>query len=434
MSHWQESYLTKKVDARTALAAIKSGDNLIIGSCCSEPQTLIETLVEMSDRWEGLTLFTMVLGSPCLYARPELAPHMRVNTILPYPPMRESLASGQVIYHPYYLSQVPTFINSGVIPADVTLLQISPPDSRGNCSMGISVDFLPAAIGRSRLVIAEVNDQVPFTLGQGIIHVSKIDYIVETSRPLLQVIDEMCADQDILEAVAANVSQLVDDGATIQIGIGSLPNAIIRALKLKKNLGIHSGMISDGITDLVEMGVVNNSCKTINRGKIITTVILGTEKIYNWAKWNPILEMHPVEYTHNFSVITKISQFTAINSAFQVDLTGQVNAETINGRQVSAVGGQVDFMSAATCSPAGKAIIALRSATGDAVTSRIVARLGQGEAVSTPRSYVDYVVTEYGIAVLKGKSINSRAKELIKVAHPKFRAELEEFRQQYYPG
>jgi acyl-CoA hydrolase len=335
---------------------------------------------------------------------------------------REAVNAGRADFVPVFLSDIPQLFTSGQLPLDVALIHVSPPDRHGFCSLGTSVDCARAAVDSAALVIAQVNPRVPRTLGDSFIHERQIDFGVKVDVPLMA--EEPGAISETERAIGECVAELIEDGATLQLGIGGIPNAALAAMGSKHDLGVHTEMFSDGLLDLVEKGIVTGAAKAIHPGKIITTFIMGSLRLYDWVNDNPMVEMHPVDYTNDTSIIRRNTRMTAINSALQVDLSGQVCADSIATRLYSGVGGQMDFMRGAALSEGGKAIIALPSTARAGMLSRIVPVLSEGAGVTTTRAHVQYVVTEYGTAYLHGKSIRERAHALIGIAHPAFREEL----------
>jgi 4-hydroxybutyrate CoA-transferase len=311
---------------------------------------------------------------------------------------------------------------NGLLPVDVALIQVSPPDHTGHCSLGVSVDYTITAAEAAKLVIAQVNPQMPRTLGESFIHVSNISWFVEHEQPIIQLTPVVASETD--QAIAHECAKLIEDGSTLQLGIGSLPDAVLSCIRDKKDLGIHSEMISDGVVNLVDAGVINCSKKTLFKGKIVATFLMGTQRLYDFADDNPMIHMAPVDWVNDPYVIRQNDKMVSINSCVQVDLMGQVCSESIGLKQISAVGGQVDFMRGANMSKGGKSIIAMPSTTANGKTSKIVPFLDQGAAVTTSRTDVSYIVTEFGIASLKGKTLCERAKSLIQIAHPDFRESL----------
>lgn len=409
----------RKVTAGEAIRAIQPGETVFIEGGTGEPQTLVEALVEDKQRLKG----TQILDSRVLpgskYAK--LTEWFHIITFHVSPDLVDGVRKGTVDFLPAKLTQIASLLGS-YLSIDVALVQVSPPDENGYCSLGVSAGYNREAVLNARIAIAEVNEQMPFTFGDNCIHVNQLDYLVETSRPLLPWRNPQIGPDE--EAVAKNVAQLIPDGATLCVGIGGIPESLAKALTDKRHLGIHSGMIGDGIQDLMESGVVTNERKKVNRGKTVTAGVTGGERLVRFVHRNPLVEVYPYSYTHDIRVVGQIENFIAVLSGLEIDLTGQLNAESIGDVQVSAVGGQAEWIRGAGLSPGGKSIIAVTS-TVRGKSSRIVAQFKPGTIVTTPRYDIDYVVTEYGIAELKGKTLSQRVQALISVAHPNFREELE---------
>ena len=411
--------LHRKVSAEEAIKAIQPGDTIYIEGGTGEPQTLVEALVEDKQRLRGCQILDSRVLPGSKYAK--LTDYFHIITFHVSPDLVEGVKRGVVDFLPARLIQIASLLGKS-LPIDVALVHVSPPDERGYCSLGIAAGYNREAVLNARIAIAEVNEQMPFTFGDNCIHLSQFDYLVESSRPLLPWRNpQVGADE---EAVARNVSQLIPDGATLCVGIGGIPESLAKALADKRDLGIHSGMIGDGIGELIESGVVTNKHKKINRGKTVTAGVTGGEKLVRFVHRNPLVEVYPYSYTHDVRVVAQIDNFIAVLSGLEIDLTGQLNAESIGDVQVSAVGGQAEWIRGASLSPGGKSIIAVTS-TVRGKSSRIVARFKPGTIVTTPRYDIDYVVTEYGIAELRGKTLSQRAQALIAIAHPNFREELE---------
>lgn len=423
---WEEEYRAKRSTAEQAVQVVQSGQRVILGTLGSEPQTLVEALIADRARLREVELLAQLGGSRCPYAQPGMEQHFRVITVLSSAAMRDAMRAGHADFIPVHLSEIPRLFYEGYLPLDVAMIQVSPPDRNGYCSLGIAVDILKAAAECAKVVVAEVNERMPRALGDCFIHIADIDHVVETSRALIQVPPTKLGEAEL--AIGRHVAGLIEDRATIQLGIGSIPNAVLGALRDRRDLGVHSGLFSEGVMDLMEAGVVTGRYKPINRGKVVATDALGTERLYSFMHDNPAIEMHPASYTHNAAVLDRLVNFVAINSALQIDLTGQVNAETLGGAQIGGVGGQLDFVRAAARVPGGKSVIALlATAAGDTV-SRIVPRLEEGAPVTTPRHDVHYVATEFGVVELRGKTLRQRAEALASIAHPKFREALSAWR------
>lgn len=417
LNQWVKTYQDRQRTAKEAISMIRSESKVILSSFCSEPQTLLEELVRQKDRLHDVTLFNNIIGSPCVYAAAECFPNLQIRTFLGSPLLKEAYLNRACDYIPINLSEIPRFIENENM--DVAFIQVSPPNEKGYCSLGISVDFAHSLIQYAKYVIAEVNNEMPSTYGNTLVHVNDIDCYVLTSRPLLSITSGMSS--SVEQKIGEYVSELIPDQATIQVGLGSLADSIIRALSSKKGLGIHSGSITDTVMDLLEKGVITNEYKEIDRYKMVCTTLTGTERLYRFAHMNPQIELHPVSYTHNGSTIAKLDRFHSINSALEIDLTGQINAEQVGPFPVAGVGGQMDFIRGAQLSKYGKSIIALPSTAKKGSQSRIKFSVSH---VTSLKSDVHYVVTEYGIASLFGKSIKQRAEQLLAVAHPDFREQL----------
>jgi len=420
--NWKEIYKSKLTTAQDAIRAIQSNQRVVVGHACAEPQSLVEAMIEQADRLENVEIVHMVSMGESKYCQPGMEKHFRHNALFVGETTRQAVNDGRADYTPCFFSEIPRLFLEGYLPVDVALIQVTKPDAHGYCSFGISVDYTKPAASVARVVIAQVNDQMPRTFGDSFIHVSELDYIVEESRPLLE--QPRPNISEVEERIGYYVAQLVEDGSTLQLGIGAIPDAVLIFLKDKKNLGVHTEMFCDGVIELVESGVINNKAKTLHPGKMVATFLMGTKRLYDFVHDNPIIELYPVNYTNNPFVIAQNAKMVSINSALQVDLTGQVCADAIAGRQYSGVGGQVDFVRGASRSPGGKSIIAMPSTAMGGTKSRIVACLDKGSAVTTTRNDIHYVVTEYGIADLRGKSLKQRAEALIRIAAPEFRETL----------
>ncbi len=421
-------YQSRVVTPDEAVTKIPSNSRLFLTGNCSVPQRLLEALVRYAPNLHNVEICQALSVGPADYVSEEMAGHLRVNSMFISANVRKAIQEGRGDFTPVLLSEFPLLFKNRVLPLDVALIHCSPPDEHGFCSLGIEVGLTKSAAETARIVIAEVNQQMPRTLGDAFIHVSNLDYIVpvDYKLPELPQVDE--GNAEINEKIAGYISDLIPDGATLQLGIGSIPDAVLRYLYSKKDLGIHSEMFSDGIIDLVEAGVLTNARKSINTGKIVAGFLLGTERLYKWVDDNPLIEMHRTEYVNDPFVIAQNDNMVAINSAIEVDLTGQVCADSIGPKFYSGVGGQLDFIYGASRAKGGVPIIALPSTTtmrDGTVVSRIVSLLKQGAGVVTTRNHVRYIVTEYGVAELYGKTIRQRAQALISIAHPQFREELQ---------
>ncbi len=420
---WLDDYRRKVTSVEQALSHVRSCDSVYIHSNAAAPQHLIEALVKRSEELKSVKIYQLMTLGKADYALKEHAESFQVNSFFIGANVREAVNAGRANYIPVFLSEIPNLFLSGEIGVDVCLLQVSPPDAHGFCSYGVSVDCTIAARKKARIVIAEVNKQMPRTLGRAFVHISRLDHIVETDHAIPELIP--AKPTDIEKAIGANVASLVEDGATLQLGIGAIPNAVLQNLMDKRNLGVHSEMLSDGIVDLIEAGVITNDAKTVLPGKVVVTFVMGTKRLYDFVDNNPLVEFQTSDYVNDPFVISQNYKMTAINSALQVDVTGQVAADTIGNLLYSGFGGQVDFIRGAAHAKQGKAIIALPSTAKGGKVSRISAMLNTGSGVVTSRADVHYVVTEHGIAQLYGKTLKERARALISIAHPDFKAEIE---------
>ena len=421
MKDWRSTYNHKLVSAQQALKSVKSGDRVVLGHACGEPPALVQALVARAPELSNVEIVNLVNVGPADFARPGMERSFRYNGFFLGPPTRKAVEENRGSYRPCFFSEVPRLFKHHILPVDVMLLQVTPPDEQGFCSYGLSGDYTQAATEAARIVIAQVNPAYPRTAGIRI-HLDALTWIVEQHSPIVQLSPLRCG--DVERQIAAHIAALVPDGATLQLGIGAIPEAALLALRNKRDLGIHTEMFSDGVVDLAEAGVITNRKKTINPGKFVVTFLMGTDKLYNFVHNNPDVELRPVDYTNDPCVIGMHDNMISINSALQVDLTGQVNAEMIGNLQFSGVGGQVDFVRGASRSLGGKSIIALPSTAARGAISRICPRLDLGAAVTTSRNDVHYVVTEYGVANLRGKTLQQRAEALIAIAHPDFRDSL----------
>ncbi len=424
-----------RTDNKTPLewrSLLKSGNRIFIGSNAAVPEQLINHLIENSDNLHDIEAVHILTLSENNWVKPENSHLFKVNTLfIGGKNIREAVAEGRADYTPSFLSEIPKLFEDNILPLDVALVMLSPPDEFGYCSMGVSVDIVSAAIKSARYVVAQINTEMPRTSGHSFVHVDQIDAWLHNDHPL-PVLAPPELDK-VTEQIGQYVSMLIENGSTLQLGIGKIPDAVLRYLGHHKDLGIHSEMISDGIIDLMKKGVINNRKKTFHKGKTITTFCMGTQKLYDFVHNNPHVEFYPSQHVNSPVKIARNDKMISINSAIEVDLTGQVVADSIGYQFYSGIGGQVDFIRGAALSNGGKPIIALPSTAKNDTISKIVPHLTEGSGVVTSRGHVHYVVTEYGIANLRGKSIRERALELIRVAHPKFRAQLlKEVRQHYW--
>lgn len=421
MKDWKKKYADKIVSAEEAVGHVKSGDKIVFTHACGEAQCLTQELVHQAERLEDVEIMHMVAMSTAPYCQPGMEKHFRHNALFVGGSTRKAVEEGRADYTPCFFHEAPKLFREGLLPVDVAFLQVSEPDENGNCSFGVSVDYTQPAAETAKMRIAQINKNMPYTYGNGI-HLKDIDYIVLKDEPLIELQPPKIGETE--KKIGGYVASLIHDGDTLQLGIGAIPDAVLTFLGDKKDLGIHSEMFSDGVVDLAEKGIITNKKKTIDQGKFLSCFLMGTKKLYDFVDHNPNVEMKPVDYTNDPFVVAQIDNIISINSAMQVDLMGQVNAEMIGPRQFSGVGGQVDFVRGTSRARGGKAIIAMPSTTGKGKISKIVAYLDEGSAVTTSRNDVDYIITEYGIAALKGKTLRQRAAALIAIAHPDFRAEL----------
>ncbi len=425
---WSTQYQSRVVTAEEAVKAIKSENRVFMTGNVSVPQKLLHALVEYAPNLTNVEICQALSVGLADYVNPEMAGHLRVNTLFISSNVRKAVQEGRADFTPVLLSEFPLLFKNKVLPLDVALIHVSPPDEHGFCSLGVEVGLTKSPAESARIIIAEVNEQMPRTLGDSFIHVSRLNYIVPVNYPIPEYLMGNEGSDAVSQEIAGHIAELIPDGATLQLGIGAIPDAVLGFMDNKRDLGIHSEMFSDGVVRLVEKGVITNTRKTLHPGKIVVGFILGSVELYKWANDNPQCEFHRQEYVNDPFVIAQNEKMVAINSAIEVDVTGQVCADSIGPRFYSGVGGQVDFIYGASRSKGGVPIIALPSTTSlrDGTTvSRIVCMIKQGGGVVTSRNHVHYVVTEFGVADLYGKTIRQRARQLINVAHPDFRRDLE---------
>jgi 4-hydroxybutyrate CoA-transferase len=424
-------YKQKVVSADEAVKVIKSGDEIIVQPGCAVPLDLINAMVRRKDELEDVTIYHILTVGDLPYTHPGMEKHFKHKAFFIGANSRKAVNEGRAEFIPIFLYEVTLLFKKGIIVPDIALIHVSLPDEHGFCSYGVDVGNIKTPAENAKCIIAQVNPNMPRTLGDSFIHIHKINYIVESDRPILELpqLDPNSSAEmmKVYDKIAQNIAELIEDGSTLQMGIGAIPDGVLKYLKSKKDLGIHTEMFSDGIIDLVESGIINGEKKTLHPGKIIAGFVLGTKKTFNFIDNNPIIEFHRQEYVNNPFVISQNNKMVAINSAIEIDLTGQVCSDSIGTKLYSGIGGQVDFIRGAAHSEGGKPIIAVSSTTKDGKFSRIVPMLRQGAGVVTSRGDVHYVVTEYGTVQLFGKSLKERAKSLINIAHPKFREELTEY-------
>lgn len=410
------------VTAEEAVQNIKSGERVFLHSAAATPQLLVDAMTARGGELHSVELVSIHTEGTAPYLDRRFEGVFHLNTFFVGANTRAAVGSGMASYVPVFLSEIPKLFRSGIMPLDVAMVQVSPPDKHGFCSIGVSVDITNAAIETARHVIAQVNENMPRVHGNGIIHVTAIDALVECNEPIFELAPSELSATD--QKIGGFIADLVEDGATLQTGIGGVPDAALRALRGHKNLGMHSEMFSDGVMDLVQCGALNGRNKARQWGKVVSGFCIGSRALYDFVDDNPLIEMRDISYVNDTSVIRTNPKVTAINSALEVDITGQVCADSLGSMQYSGVGGQVDFIRGAALSEGGKPIIALNSVTSRG-ESRIVAQLKPGASVTTSRAHVHYVVTEYGVAYLYGKNLRQRASALIDIAHPDHREQLE---------
>ena len=412
----------KAISAQDAVKVIKNNDRVYVHAAAAAPQALINAMTERHEELRNVEVCHLHIEGDTPYANPELKDSFHVNSFFIGKNVRHTLEAGNGSYTPVFLSELPLLFKKNILPIDVALIQVSPPDRHGYCSLGVSVEATLAAIENAKHVIAQVNPKMPRTHGVGIIHISELDTFVEIEAPIKEM--HIPEPSEIESKIGGYIAELIDDGSTLQMGIGVVPNAVLKRLMNHKNLGIHTEMFSDGAIDLILKDVINSNYTGVSKGKALTTFLMGTKRLYDYVDDNPFVEMRAADYVNDIVNIRRNPKMVAINSAIEVDLTGQVCADSIGSRVYSGVGGQMDFIRGASLSEGGKAIIALPSTTKKGA-NRIVPYLKQGAGVVTTRAHVHYIVTEYGVANLYGKTLKQRAKDLIAISHPDYRAQLE---------
>jgi acetyl-CoA hydrolase len=427
MSSWHDRYQSRIKTADEAVTAIKSGDRVFLTGNASVPLELLAALVKRAPELKDVEICHPLAICPSDYVTPEMEGHLRVNSMFISANVRQAVNEGRADFTPVMLSEFPLLFKNGHLPLDVAFIHVSPPDAEGFCSMGAESGLSISAAEAAKTVIAQVNEEMPRTLGDTLMHVDRMHHIVPLNCPISEHAMGAEGNPDVVEKIAGHIAGLIPDGATMQLGIGAIPDAVLKYLYGKKDLGVHSELISDGVIDLVEAGVINGSRKTIHAGKIICGFLLGTKRLYKWVDNNPLVELHRTEYVNDPFVVAQNDRMVAINSALEVDLTGQVCADSIGPRMYSAVGGQLDFIYGASRSTGGVPIIALPSTSvlkDGSVISKIVPMLKPGAGVVTTRNHVHYVVTEFGVAKLYGKTVQQRTQALINIADPRFRDEI----------
>lgn len=420
------SYHSKLCSADQAVQAIKSHDRIFMTGNCSVPKELLNALVRRAPQLEDIEICQVLTIGPAEYVEPEMRGHIRVNSLFISHNVRQAVNDGRADFTPIFLSEIPRAVRDPkLLKPNVAMVHCSPPDEHGFCTFGVEVGLTKPAAEAADIVIAEVNDQMPRALGDSFFHVSRLTHIVPVSYPIVEV--PMGSPGELQKRIASNIADLIPDGATMQMGIGEIPDAVLLYLKDKKDLGVHTELFSDGVIELIESGVLTNAAKTIHRGKCVAGFALGSQRLYDYMDNNPLFEFHPQDYVNDPFVIAQNSKQVAINSAIEVDLTGQVCADSIGTQFYSGVGGQLDFIYGASRSPGGVPIIALPATAKDGAISRIVPTLKPGAGVVTGRYHVHYIVTEYGVADLHAKTIRHRVQSLINIAAPQFREELTRF-------
>lgn len=421
------NYKSKLVSADEAVKCIKSNDKVLIHSNCAFPTELVNAMVRRKDELEHVEIFHALTVGELPYLNPGMEGHFIHSATFIGQNSRQAVQDGKADFIPIFLSEIPLLFKNGRIKLDVALIHVSLPDDHGFCSYGVEVGLTKTGAESASIIIAQVNKNMPRTLGDSFIHVSKIKYMVEVDEPIKELPQQENISPDMADVyskIGGYIADLIEDGSTLQLGIGAVPDAVLSYLHNKKALGIHTELFSDGVIPLVENGIITNEMKTIHPGKIIAGFVLGTQKLYNFIHNNPQIEFHRQEYVNDPYIISKNYKMVAINSAIEIDLTGQVCSDSIGTKLFSGFGGQLDFIRGAARSEGGKPIIALPSSAKNNTFSRIVPFLQQGAGVVTSRGDVHYVVTEYGVAQLFGKCVRERVKELVNIAHPNFREEL----------
>ncbi len=425
---WTDQYKSRIVSAQEAVKVVKSGNRIFMTGNVSVPQKTLGALAEYAPKLRGVEICQALTIGPADYVKPGMEEHLRVNTMFISPNVRKAVQECRADFTPVLLSEFPLLFKNNILPVDVAFVHVSLPDEHGFCSLGVEVGLTKSPAESAKIIVAEVNEQMPRTLGDSFLHVSKLNYIVPVDYPIPEMAMSEDGESAVIEKIAGYIADLIPDGATMQMGIGAIPDAVLKYLFDKKDLGVHTELFSDGVIELVDRGVLTSARKSLLPGKIVAGFILGTQRLYKWVDDNPLIELHRTEFINDPFVIAQNDRMVAINSAIEVDLTGQVCADSIGPKLYSGIGGQLDFIYGASRSKDGVPIIALPSTTtlrDGTILSRIVPMLKQGAGVVTGRNHVHYIVTEYGVANLYGKTIRQRSRELIRIAHPDFRKDLE---------
>jgi acyl-CoA hydrolase len=421
---WFDNYKKKRCSIQEAVSVVKSDDRVYLSGNAATPFQMMEALAEQKDRLENVEIAHVLLFGDDPLSKPGMEGHFRHNSLFVGPADRKAVNEGKADYIPVFLYEIPSLFHQGLLPLDVAFIHVSPPDEHGFMSYGVECLATKGAAENAKIVVAHVNEEMPRTLGDSFIHASRVNKVVELSSPLPEL--EPIPFTEVEKKIGSNIANLVEDGSTLQLGIGGIPNAALKAMFDKRDLGVHTEMVSDSIIEAIDAGVITGAKKTLHPGKVIATFYLGTKKLYEFIDNNPIFETHPTDYTNHPFIIGQNEKMVAINSAIEVDLTGQVCSDSIGTKIYSGFGGQVDFIRGAAKSKTGKPIIALPSTAKGETLSKIVPTLKVGAGVVTTRADVHYVVTEHGVAYLHGKNLRQRAKALIDIAHPKFHDMLTE--------
>jgi acyl-CoA hydrolase/RimJ/RimL family protein N-acetyltransferase len=419
---WKEKHKDKIKTAEAAMKLIRPGNNIFIGTGCAQPQHLVQALVEHSSHIYDAHIVHLLTMGAAPYVDEKFRERFKMNTFFIADNVRDALEKGIGDYTPIFLSEIPLEFETGRIQIDVALITVTPPDVNGLCSLGVSVDIVKSAAANAKYVIAQVNSSMPRTFGDSFLHINGIDVLVPCDENVIEI--PIPEPDETLRGIGQNIARLVEDGSTIECGIGRIPQALVEFLKDKKDLGVHTEMFSDWIIDLIECGAITCAKKTLNRGKVVASFCMGSKRLYDYIDNNPFFEFYPTEYVNDINIISQHEKMVGINVGLEIDLTGQVCSDSLGHRFYSGIGGQVDFIRGSARSRGGKAIIAMPSTAKNGQVSRIVPHLTEGAGVVTTRGDVHYVVTEYGVAYLHGKSIRERVLDLINIAHPKFRKQL----------
>jgi 4-hydroxybutyrate CoA-transferase len=437
---WLEKYKSKIKSPEEAVKLIKSGFRVYVHPGCALPQILVDAMCDRYKELENVELVHILTVGSARYVEPKYEGHFRHNALFIGKNARTAVQEGRADFTPVFLSEIPSLFYKGILPIDVALIHVSPPDEHGFCSLGVGTECTKPATEVAKIIIAQINPKVPRTLGDCFIHVDKFTACIEVDTPLTELpqvdADMTPKEAEVFKKIGENIANLIEDESTLQLGIGAIPDAVLSFLHGKKHLGLHTEMFSDGVIRLVEEGIITNERKTLHPGKIISSFVLGTRSLFDFLDDNPRIEFHPSHYVNNPFIIAQNKKMVAINSAIQVDLTGQVCADSMGTKFYSGFGGQVDFIRGAARSEGGKPIIALPSTAKDETISRITTQLATGAGVTTSRGDVHYVVTEFGVANLHGRTVRERVDALIRIAHPNFKEELEKYsvQQKFLPS